>query len=87
MQHKITYQQFLKLILDRDHRAEYFKQRLEQQDSVVRKIDRLNTSLEMGLCDLILFQIKLRQDAEFFRQQLKSSFDYSLVSLYKQVAF
>lgn len=50
---KLTYQQFLKLILDKGHKAQYFNQRLSDQDHVVRKIDRLSPSLELGLCKLI----------------------------------
>ena len=84
---KLTFQKFLKLILDREHLALYFQHRLDSADTVVRKIDRLSVDLEQGLCELLFLQISLKRDAEFFRSQLKSLPEYNIVDLFKTVAF
>lgn len=85
---KMTYQTFLSFILDKNHQAQYFNMRLKaNDDEVVRKIDRLSEQLELGLCELIFLQTKLKEDAEFFRNQLKNCPDYNIITLYKALAF
>jgi hypothetical protein len=63
----MTYQSFLKLLIDKFHVAKYFNQRVAEKDDVVRKIDRLSPQLEHAICELVSLQIRLTGDAEYFR--------------------
>ena len=60
---KTHFQKFVGLIIDSklEHRgAPYFNERLEENDDVVRKIDKLPPRLEKAFCELLLQQIALK---------------------------
>ena len=92
----MTFQKFLKLLIDdnnhhgqteHEQHGSYYTLRQNQLDQVVRKIDNLPKEQEMTLCNFFLLLIHLKQDAEFFREQLKGSEDFNLVSLFKELCF
>lgn len=71
-----------------DHPASvYFNQRATENDAIIRKIDRLPTKIEQSLCELILLQINLKKEVNFYRAEVKKQKDFSLVVLFKEIAF
>ena len=53
----------------------------------MRKIDRLSTALEEGLCEILILKIQLARDAEYFRQQVKTANDFNIVRLFRELCF
>ena len=89
-QTKTDYARFVRLLIDTksDHKtAVYYNERMQECDQVIRKIDKLPPLVEKALCELLLLQIDLKKDAEFYRAQIKDQVDYDLLKLFKTIAF
>ena len=87
---KTKYQKFVKLIIDDklEHRgATYFNERMQENDAVVRKIDTLPPRLEKAFCELLLRQINLKKERNFYREEIKGRREYVLLDLFKAITF
>ena len=89
-ENKTKFQKFVKLIIDSklEHRGSYyFNERSEENDFVVRKIDKLPPKLERAFCELLLQQINLKKELDFFREEIKGQRGYQLLDLFKGIVF
>ena len=89
-QAKTKFQKFVKLIVDAklEHRSSlYFNERQLENDHVVRKIDTLPPKLEKAFCELLLLQVNLKRELDFFRDEIKGQADYVLLDLFKAIVF
>ena len=87
---KTKFQKFVKLIIDHklEHRGSfYFNERQQENDFVLRKIDKLPPKLERAFCELLLQQINLKKELDFFREEIKSQKGYQLLDLFKGIVF
>lgn len=87
---KTKFQPFVKLIIDSklEHRGSfYFNERAAENDHVVRKIDTLPPKLEKAFCELLLEQINIKKELNFFRREIKSQNGYYLLDLFKAIVF
>jgi len=87
---KTHFQKFVKLIIDAklEHRGSaYFNERQQENDQVIRKIDTLPPRLEKAFCELLLRQIALKQERNFFRDEIKGKRGYVLLDLFKAIVF
>lgn len=89
-QTKTKFQKFVKLIIDSklEHRGStYFNERQGENDQVIRKIDTLPPRLEKAFCELLLHQIALKREIDFYREEIKGKRGYSLLGLFKGIVF
>ena len=71
-----------------EHRGSaYFNERVAENDQVVRKIDKLPPRLEKAFCELLLRQVALKREANFYREEIKGQRDYVLLDLFKGIVF
>ena len=87
---KTYFQKFVALIIDAklEHKGSaYFNERQLENDQVIRKIDTLPPRLEKAFCELLLRQIALKQELNFYRDEIKGKKGYLLIDLFKAIAF
>ena len=87
---KTQFQKFVKLIIDAklEHRGSaYFNERQLENDQVIRKIDTLPPRLEKAFCELLLQQIALKKEIDFYRSEIKGKHGYALLELFKGIIF
>ena len=54
---------------------------------MIRKIDTLPPRLEKAFCELLLQQIALKREIDFYREEIKGKRGYSLLELFKGIVF
>lgn len=54
---------------------------------MIRKIDTLPPKLEKAFCELLLHQINLKKELDFFREEIKGKRGYALLELFKGIVF
>ena len=54
---------------------------------MVRKIDTLPPRLEKAFCQLLLHQISLKKELDFYREEIKGKRGYALLELFKGIVF
>lgn len=89
-QQKTHFQHFVKLIIDEklEHKGSvYFNERQQDNDAVIRKIDTLPPRLEKAFCELLLRQINLKKERNFYREEIKGRQEYVLLDLFKAITF
>ena len=87
---KTHFQKFIRLIIDAklEHKnSAYFNERQMENDQVVRKIDTLPPRLEKAFCELLLLQIELKKELNFYRDEIKAKKGYFLLDLFKALVF
>lgn len=60
---------------------------MQECDQVIRKIDKLPPQIEKALCELLLLQIALKKEAEFYRAEIKQQVDFDSLKLFKTIVF
>ena len=54
---------------------------------MIRKIDRMPPQIERALCELLLKQIEMKKEIEFYRQEIKRQIDFDSLKLFKSMVF
>ena len=54
---------------------------------MIRKIDTLPPRLEKAFCELLLQQINLKKERDFYRSEIKGKKGYALLELFKAIVF
>ena len=67
--------------------SRFFNQRARDMDRVVRKIDKLPKRIENALANMLEVQVSMKVEEDKLRSAIKSEMDFSVVHLFRQLAF
>jgi hypothetical protein len=65
----------------------FFVQRQSENDTVIRKIDKLSKAIEIAIVEFIDKMVQIEKEEEFMKKCIKSQKDFNPLNLFKKLRF